>query len=128
MALQHIQFLEYLLVGKQPLRYNRHKNRLHIDMDWERIGSGNYLIVEAYEVVDPTVYADVWKDRWLLQYTTALIKRQWGANLKKFQGMQMPGGLTFNGQQIFNEAMEEIAKLENEMVYTYSLPVTDMIG
>jgi hypothetical protein len=97
-------------------------------MDWERIGVGNYLIAEAYEIVDPTVYADVWKDRWLLQYTTALIKRQWGANLKKFQGMQMPGGLTFNGQQIFNEAMEEIAKLENEMVYTYSLPVTDMIG
>jgi hypothetical protein len=128
MALQHIQFLEYLLVGKQPLRYNRHKNILHLDMDWERIGAGNYLIAEAYEIVDPTVYADVWKDRWLLQYTTALIKRQWGANLKKFQGMQMPGGLTFNGQQIFNEAMEEIAKLENEMVYTYSLPVTDMIG
>jgi hypothetical protein len=128
MALQHIQFLEYLLVGRQPLRYNRHKNRLHIDMDWERIGVGNYLIVEAYEVVDPNVYQDVWKDRWLLQYTTALIKRQWGANLKKFQGMQMPGGLTFNGQQIFNEAMEEINKLESEMVYTYSLPVTDMIG
>lgn len=128
MALQHIQFLEYLLVGKQPLRYNRHKNRLHIDMDWERIGVDNYLIVEAYEVVDPNVYQDVWKDRWLLQYTTALIKRQWGANLKKFQGMQMPGGLTFNGQQIFNEAMDEIGKLENEMIYTYSLPVTDMIG
>jgi hypothetical protein len=128
MALQHIQFLEYLLVGKQPLRYNRHKNILHLDMDWERIGVGNYLIAEAYEIVDPTVYADVWKDRWLLQYTTALIKRQWGANLKKFQGMQMPGGLTFNGQQIFNEAMEEIGKLENEMIYTYSLPVTDMIG
>ena len=128
MALQHIQFLEYLLVGKQPLRYNRHKNILHLDMDWERIGVDNYLIVEAYEVVDPTIYADVWKDRWLLQYTTALIKRQWGANLKKVQGMQMPGGLTFNGQQIFNEAMEEIAKLEQEMVYSYSLPVTDMIG
>jgi hypothetical protein len=128
MALQHIQFLEYLLVGKQPLRYNRHKNKLYLDMDWERIGEGNYLIAEAYEVVDPNVYADVWKDRWLLQYTTALIKRQWGNNLKKFQGMQMPGGLTFNGQQIYNEAIEEITKLEQEMIYTYSLPVTDMIG
>lgn len=128
MALQHIQFLEYLLVGRQPLRYNRHKNRLHIDMDWDRIGVGNYLIIEAYQVVDPTEYTDVWKDRWLLRYGACLIKQQWGQNLKKFQGMQMPGGMMFNGQQIFNEATQERQQLEQEMIYTYSLPVTDMIG
>lgn len=128
MALQHIQFLEYLLVGKQPLRYNRNKNILHIDMDWDRIGAGNYLIVEAYEVVDPAVYADVWKDRWLLRYATVLIKQQWGTNLKKFEGMQMPGGLAFNGQRIYDEATDERFKLEQEMIYTYSLPVTDLIG
>lgn len=128
MALQHIQFLEYLLVGRQPLRYNRNKNRLHIDMDWDRIGVGNYLIIEAYQVVDPAEYVDVWKDRWLLRYGACLIKQQWGQNLKKFQGMQMPGGLTFNGQQIYNEATQERQQLEQEMIYTYSLPVTDMIG
>lgn len=128
MALQHIQFLEYLLVGKQPLRYNRNKNILHIDMDWDRIGAGNYLIVEAYEVVDPAVYADVWKDRWLLRYATVLIKQQWGTNLKKFEGMEMPGGLKFNGQRIYDEATDERFKLEQEMIYTYSLPVTDLIG
>lgn len=128
MALQHIQFLEYLLVGKQPIRYNRHKNRLHVDMDWDRIGEGNYLIVEAYEVVDPDVYADVWKDRWLLRYATCLIKQQWGQNLKKFEGMQMPGGLTFNGQRTYDEAVQERAQLEQEMIYTYSLPVVDLIG
>lgn len=128
MALQHIQFLEYLLVGKQPIRYNRHKNRLHVDMDWDRIGAGNYLIVEAYEVVDPDVYADVWKDRWLLRYATCLIKQQWGQNLKKFEGMQMPGGLTFNGQRTYDEAVQERAQLEQEMIYTYSLPVVDLIG
>ena len=128
MAIQHIQFLEYLLVGKQPLRYNRHKNLLHIDMDWDRLNVGDYIIVEAYEVVDPATYTDAWSDRWLLRYGACLIKQQWGTNLKKFQGMQMPGGLSFNGQQIYNEATQERAELENEMIYTYSLPVTDMIG
>lgn len=128
MAMQHIQFLEFLLVGKQPLRYNRNTNRLYIDMDWDRINGGEYLVVEAYEVVDPDLYVDVWKDRWLLRYAACLIKQQWGTNLKKFEGMKMPGGLSFNGQQIYNEATDEREKLEQEMIYTYSLPATDMIG
>lgn len=128
MAMQHVQFLEQLLVGQQPLRYNRHINRLYIDMDWDRVDVGQYIIVEAYQVVDPDVYVDVWKDRWLLRYTACLIKQQWGTNLKKFEGMKMPGGLTFNGQAIYNEATQEREELEKEMVYSYSLPVTDMIG
>ena len=128
MAMQHVQFLEQLLVGQQPLRYNRHINKLYIDMDWDRVDVGQYIIVEAYQVVDPDVYTDVWKDRWLLRYTACLIKQQWGTNLKKFEGMKMPGGLIFNGQAIYNEATQERAELEKEMVYSYSLPVTDMIG
>jgi hypothetical protein len=128
MAMQHIQLIEELLVGKKPIRYNRHRNRLHIDMDWDLVSVGEYIIVEAYEVIDPAVWTDAWADRWLLQYSTALIKRQWGNNLKKYQGMQMPGGITFNGQQIYNEAIEEINQLEKEMISSYSLPVTDMIG
>jgi hypothetical protein len=128
MALQHIQMLEYLLVGKQPLRYNRHMNKLHIDMDWNKLDDNNYLIVEAYEVVDPELYYDVWSDRWLAQYTTALIKKQWGTNMKKFEGMTLPGGIKFNGQKIYDEADEEIKILEKEMISSYSLPVTDMIG
>ena len=128
MAIQHIQFLEYLLVGKQPLRYNRHTDKLYIDMDWDKINEGNYLLIEAYEVIDPDVYIDAWNDRWLLEYATALIKRQWGNNLKKFDNMKLPGGLTFNGQQIFDEAEAEIKKLRQEMISSYSLPVTDMIG
>jgi len=128
MAMQHIQNLEYLLVGKQPLRYNRNTNRLNIDMDWDRLNAGEYLVVEAYEVLDPTVYADAWKDRWLLRYAACLIKQQWGQNLKKFEGMRMPGGLVFNGQRIYDEATQEREKLEQEMIYTYSLPAADMIG
>jgi hypothetical protein len=97
-------------------------------MDWDRLNAGEYLVVEAYEVVDPTVYTDAWKDRWLLRYAACLIKQQWGQNLKKFEGMRMPGGLTFNGQRIYDEATQEREKLEQEMIYTYSLPAADMIG
>ena len=128
MAMQHIQFLEQMLVGRQPLRYNRNTNKLYVDMDWNRFNVGEYLIVEAYEVVDPDEFTDAWSDRWLLRYAACLIKQQWGTNLKKFEGMKMPGGLVFNGQQIYNEATQEREKLEQEMIYSYSLPATDMIG
>lgn len=128
MAMSHIQFLEQLLIGKKPLRYNRHMNKVYIDMDWDQIAEGNYIILEAYQVVNPEVYTKAWNDRWLQRYASCLIKQQWGQNLKKFEGMKMPGGLTFNGQKIFDEATTERDALEKEMIYTYSLPATDMIG
>ena len=128
MALTHVQYLEQLLVGQQQLRYNRHTNKFYVDMDWNIINVGDYLIIEAYQVVDPAVYSNVWGDRWLARYAAALIKQQWGSNLKKYQGMQLPGGLTFNGQQIYDEATFERKELETEMISSYSLPVTDMIG
>jgi hypothetical protein len=128
MAMQHVQFLEQMLVGKQPMRYNRHNNKVYIDMDWSIINAGDYVIIEAYEVLDPEVYTKAWADRWLLRYGACLIKQQWGSNLKKFEGMQMPGGLRFNGQKIYDEATAEREELEKEMIHSYSLPVTDMIG
>ena len=128
MAMRHIETLEEIFVGKKPFRYNRHTNKVYIDMDWDDITTGNYLILDTYKVTDPNTYSDVWADRWLMQYTTALIKRQWGENLKKFEGLQMPGGLTFNGQKIWEEATEEIRRLEDEMISSYSLPVGDMTG
>jgi hypothetical protein len=128
MALTHIQNLEQILVGQQPLRYNRHVNKLYIDMDWERVDINEYILVEAYEVINPDIYTDAWSDRWLLRYGACLIKQQWGNNLKKFDGMKMPGGLTFNGQRIYEEATQERVELEKEMIHSYSLPVTDMIG
>ena len=128
MAMQHIQFIEEMLVGKQPIRYNRHINRLYIDMDWGRVNVGDYIIAECYQIVDPTVYADVYKDRWLQNYTTAKIKYQWGSNLTKFNGMQLPGGVTFNGEQILADARDEIQRLEEDMITSYSLPVHDMVG
>lgn len=128
MAFQHLQLLEQLLVGKQPIRYNRHTNRLYIDVNWNKVEPGQYLVVEAYQIVDPVKFPDVWNDRWLQKYTSELIKKQWGTNIKKFSGIQLPGGVTFNGQQIYDEAEEEIKKLEQEMISSYSLPVYDMIG
>lgn len=128
MAMSHVQFLEQLLVGRQPLRYNRHMNRLYLDMDWDRLSVGDYIIVEAYMIVDPAVYQDVWNDRWLQRYASCLIKQQWGQNLKKFTGMKLPGGIEFNGQKIYDEATQEREALEKEMIYSYSLPAADMIG
>jgi len=86
------------------------------------------MIVEAYQIVDPNIYTKAWNDRWLLRYAACLIKQQWGQNLKKFEGMKMPGGLTFNGQKIFDEATAERDALEKEMIYSFSLPACDMIG
>jgi len=128
MAMQHIQLLEQLLVGEQPIRFNRIMNRLAIDMDWNKVNVGEYLVVEAYQIVDPEVYSNVWNDRWLQRYSTAMIKQQWGANLTKFKEIKMPGGMVFNGDKIYNDAIDEIKKLEDEMINSYSLPVSDMIG
>jgi hypothetical protein len=127
MALQHVQFLEQFLVGQQPLRYNRLVNKLYIDMDWNIINVNDYMIIEAYQIVDPNVYTKGFGERLLQNYATALIKEQWGSNLKKFEGMQLPGGLKFNGQQIFNEAIQERKAIEKE-IYDSSMPSTDMIG
>ena len=128
MAMQHIQLLEELLVGKQPIRYERHRDRLHIDMDWNKVDVGHYVIVEAYEIVDPDIWTDAWSDRWLQNYCTAKIKYQWGSNLTKFVGLNLPGGVQFNGEKIFDDAAAELAKMEEEMLNSYSLPNMDMIG
>lgn len=128
MVMQHIALLNELLVGQQPIRYNRYNNKLYIDMDWNRVLPGQWVVVEAYSIMDPATYTEVWSDRWLQRYAIALIKQQWGNNLKKFQGMAMPGGITFNGQQIYDEASAEIAAIEKEVIGSYSLPVTHFIG
>ena len=128
-AMRHVEQLEEIFVGKKPIRFNRHKNRLHIDMDWsDDVTAGEYIIIEAYRILDPETYTDVYGDRWLREYTTQLFKRQWGENLKKFEGMQLPGGLQFNGQQIYNEAQDEITRMESEVTTNYGGIVMDMTG
>ena len=128
LAMQHIQFLEQLLVGQQPLRYNRYSQKLYLDMSWDRCNVGDYLIIEAYEVIDPQVYSRVWGDRFLTRYAAALIKRQWGDNLTKYKDVNLPGGTKFNADKIRDDAQREIESLEKEMITSWSLPAIDMIG
>lgn len=128
MAMEHLALIQQLLVGQQPVRFNRHTDKLYIDTDWGKLPVGRFILIECYRVIDPNEYRDAWGDRWLSRYCTALIKKQWGNNMKKFSGMQLPGGITMNGQQIYEEAAEELAKLEDEMINSYSLPVLDMYG
>ena len=128
MNFMNIRFIEEMLVGKQPLRYNRHQNRLSIDMDWGKVTVGDYIIAEVYKKLDPDTYTDVYNDRWLQRYVTCLFKIQWGSNLTKFVGMQLPGGVQFNGEQILQQGLDEKQRLEEEMISSYSLPVHDMTG
>ena len=128
MSMANISLLEDMLVGAVPIRYNRHTNRLFLDTNLESLTVGTHVVIEAYQVVDGTTYTDLWKDRFLQNYATAKIKYQWGSNLTKFNGMTLPGGVQFNGEQILSDAREEIQRLEEEMASSYSLPAVDMIG
>ena len=128
MNFMNIRFIEEILIGKQPIKFNRHINRLYVDMDWDKTNTGDFLVAEVYNKVDPETYTDVYGDRWLAEYATALIQIQWGRNLTKFVGMQLPGGVQFNGDTILNQGLEAKNKLEEEMISSYSLPVHDMTG
>ena len=127
-AMTNIATMEEIFVGKQPIDFNRHVNKLFIRMDFSELTVGEFIIIEVYRTTDPDVHTDVWNDRWLLRYGTALFKRQWGENLSKFAGVQLPGGITLDGPRIMSEAREEISNLEQEMITSYSLPVHDMSG
>ena len=119
-VLRHLDFLDHVLVGEKPMRFNQHDNRLYIDMDWKNdLQIGEYLVIECYRKLDPETYTDIYNDIYLKRYVTALIKRQWGINLSKFNGVTMVGGVTLNGGDILREAQQDIEKLEIEIRTTY---------
>jgi hypothetical protein len=116
MTMQQLDHLSHILTGEVPIRFNQHQNRLYLDMDWENtVQVGEHLIIECYRKVDPASYADMFDDIYLKRYATALIKQQWGANLSKFGGVAMLGGVTMNGETIYSQAIEEIQRLEEQM-------------
>ena len=128
-VLRHLDFLDHVLVGEKPMRFNQHENKLYIDMDWKNdLQVGEYLVIECYRKLDPNTNTDVYNDIFLKRYVTALFKRQWGANLSKFGGVQMIGGVTLNGQEIFSQALTDIEKLETEIRSSYELNPAMMIG
>ena len=129
MTLQHLDFLEHVLVGEIPIRFSQHQQRLYLDMDWNNdVKADEYIIIECYRKLDPTSFTDVYNDMYLKRYATALIKRQWGANLSKFNGVTMLGGVTMNGDTIYSQAQEELQRLEEQIQLAYELPVNYMIG
>ena len=123
MTMKHLDFLDHILVGEKPYRFNQHMNRLYIDMDWnESVDADEFMIIECYRKLDPTTFTDIFDDLYLKRYATSLIKRQWGQNLSKFSGTAMLGGVTLNGPELFSSALAEQQKLEEEIRTTYEEP------
>ena len=129
LTMQHLRTLELLFTGRVPIRFNRHQQTLYIDWSWgDEVTPGQQVIAECYQLVDPTTYADVWNDRWLKEYCTALFKRQWGENIRKYDNVTLPGGMVLNGEKIYQSAIKEIDILEGEVLTKYSLPVDFIMG
>ena len=130
-AMSQVNFslVEHLFSVQPTLLFNRKQNKVYLETDWaNKFDVGTIVIIEAYRALDPATYSEVYNDMFLKKYATALIKQQWGSNLKKFTGVTLPGGVTLDGQTIFSEAMEEINKIEEEMNMKYELPPDGFIG
>ena len=131
MTKQYLSTIDLLVNGmSQQITFTRHMNRLSIEADWDNLGlsEGMYIILEGYQTIDPQAYPDVYNDMMLKKYATALLKQQWGQNLIKFEGMQLPGGITLNGRAIYDDAKEEIQKIEEEFDTKYSFPPDFFVG
>ena len=129
MTMWQLDLLDMILIGEKPIQFNMHERRLYINMDWgDDVSVDEYIIMECYRKLDPTVWTDVYDDLWLKKYSTALIKRQWGQNLSKFNGVTMLGGVTMNGEAIYSQAQEEINFLEDESKTTWEEPLMMDIG
>ena len=128
MVQQQIQTMNHILIGRTPINYNQHQNRLYLHMDSNFVHEGEYIVIECYRKIDPNNFTDVYNDIFLKRYVTALFKKQWGANLSKFDGVAMIGGVTLNGRQIYSEALQDIEKLEQEIRSTFELNPAMMIG
>lgn len=123
---QYLQEVDALLNGIQPIQYQKHGNKLLIETDWDNLQVGQFIMAEVYVSLEDT--PEMWNDSWLKKYTTALIKRQWGTNLSKFDGMSLPGGVTINASKILEEAKAELESLEESLLNTYSLPADFIVG
>ena len=127
-VMSHLAMLDLELNGYPLYRFNRLQNRLYLDVNWDTdIPLGDFIVVEAYRALNPADFAKVWNEQWLKKYVTAQFKRQWGTNLKKFSGIQLPGGVTLDGDKLYDEATAEIAQLEDELMRK-SAPLDFFLG
>jgi|TARA_B110000971_G_C19975624_1_gene484798 hypothetical protein len=125
----YLATMDMMMNGPEHMRFSRHMNRLFLDIDWETdVALNDYIVVDAYRIVDPATHSEIYNDMLLKRYTTSLIKQQWGANLIKFEGMQLPGGVTLNGRQIYDDAVTEINAIEEEMQLKYEMPPEFYVG
>jgi len=128
-AQEHLSMLNMIVTGETPYSYNKKTNRLYLWQDWNgKLDAGDYIMFEAYRIVDQETFEDVFGDSWVKEYTTQLFKRQWGTNLKKYGNYTLPGGLVVNGQGIYEEAAAEIEKLEEKLRDTYEEPPAFAVG
>ena len=128
MVKTYLEDMDFLLTTQKQIRFNQRMDRLYLDIDWGSVSVNDYLIIDCFRILDPNDFARVWNDSFLKPYLTALIKRQWGQNLIKFQGVKLPGGVELNGRQIYDDAQKEIDMIMEKMSNTYELPPLDMIG
>ena len=128
MTKRYLEDIDFALSTDKFIRFNQRQDRLYLDIDWGSVTVDDYLIIDCYRLLDPNSYSRVWNDSFLKRYLTALIKRQWGQNLIKFQGVKLPGGIELNGRQIYDDAEKDLEVIREQMSNTYELPPYDMIG
>ena len=127
---QYMDLIDHQLNGTPQVTFSRHQNRLYVfgDFEDEDIAEGDYVIAEVYQIIDPQTHTSVYNDKWLKAYTTALIKEQWGLNMMKFDGMLLPGGVTVNGRQLFDDAQTELEALRESIRLEYENPIDFFVG
>jgi|688.fasta_scaffold130152_2 hypothetical protein len=127
-TMQYVEMLQQLLDPEKQTQFSRYGNKLTIHMNWQDFAAGQFLLIEAYTSLDPDTYGEIYGDTMLKKYTTALIKRQWGANLSKYDGIPLPGNITFNGARIYQEALDEVTKIEDDVLLKYQDPPDFITG
>lgn len=128
MVKRYLEDLDFLLNPHAQIRFNKKNHKLYLDIDWQQVGQDEYVIIDCYRIVDPSDAPKLYNDWWLKKYLTALIKKQWGQNMIKFNGVLLPGGVQLNGRQIYDDGVAEIEKLEQQLKDEYELPPLDLIG
>ena len=128
MVKSYLEDIDFLLTTDKQVRFNKRQNRLYLDIDWGAQSKDKFIVLDCYRILNPNDFTKVYNDSFLKKYLTALIKRQWGQNLIKFQGVKLPGGIELNGRQIYDDAERELADIQSRMALDYELPPYDFIG